>query len=147
VSYEEAPRLTWFELEVCPFQFRLAVATGQNALFGYQPQDGGKVRSFAIRHRGNEEAIKSLLESLHWLLVANAIMESPQVAPEKAFDVQAMTGKAVHVRVAYSDGRRWASVYAEGEVPGNVLTLIDQARYLGAREFEGPAETKPAGTE
>ena len=147
MSSTEQPRLTWFELEVCPFQFRLAVATGQNALFGYQPEDGSKVRSFAMLYRRNQEQLKSLLESLHWLIVANGILDTPQIAPEKAFDVPAMTDKSVHVRVAYSDGRKWASVYSEGEVPANVLTLIDQARYLGVREFEPPAETKPAAAE
>jgi hypothetical protein len=147
MSSTEAPRLTWFELEVCPLQLRLAVATGQNALFGYQPEDGSKVRSYAMRYRRNEEHFKSLLESLHWLLVANAILDTPQTAPDKAFDVQAMSVKSVHLRIAYSDGRKWASVYTEGEAPANVLTLIDQARYLGVREFEAPAEPKPAEAE
>jgi hypothetical protein len=144
MSSTEAPRLTWFELEICPFRFRLAIATGQNALFGYQPEDGGKVRSYAILYRRNQERVKSLLESLHWLIVANAILETAQTSPDKAFYLQAMTDKSVHFRLAYSDGRKWASVYPEGEVPGNVQMLIDQARYLGVHEFEPPTETKPA---
>jgi hypothetical protein len=147
MSSTEEPRLTWFELEVCPFQFRLAVATGQNALFGYQPEDGGRVRSLAISYRRNEEHVKSVLESLHWLIVANGILDTPQTAPDKAFDSQAMTAKSVHVRIAYADDRKWASVYTDGEVPANVQALIDQARYLGVHEFELPAETKPAEAE
>jgi hypothetical protein len=141
------PRLTWFELEVCPFQFRLAVATGQNALFGYQPEDGGRVRSFAMPYRRNEEQVKSLLESLHWLILANGILDTPQTVPEKAFDPPAMTVRSVHVRIAYSDDRKWASVYTDVEAPANVQALIEQARYLGTQEFEHPAETKPAEAE
>jgi hypothetical protein len=147
MSSTEEPRLTWFELEVCPYQFRLAVATGQNALFGYQPEDGGKVRSYAIVYRRNQEQVKSLLESLHWLILANGILDTAQTAPHRAFDDQALVAQSVHVRIAYSDGRQWASVYAEGEVPANVLALIDQARYLGKHEFEPLAETQPAAAE
>jgi len=147
MSSNEEPRLTWFELEVCPFQFRLAVATGQNALFGYQPDDGGKVRSYGLVYRHDQQRVKSLLESLHWLLVANGILDMPQTAPEKAFDPQTMTLESVHVRIAYSDGRKWASVYRDGEVPAKVLTLIDQARYLGVNEFEPPPEVKPTPEE
>jgi hypothetical protein len=147
MSSTEEPRLTWFELEVCPFQFRLAVATGQNALFGYQPEDGGRVRSFAMRYRQNEQSVKSLLESLHWLILANGILDTPQTVPEKAFDPPAMTVRSVHVRIAYSDDRKWASVYTDVEAPANVQALIEQARYLGTQEFEHPAETKPAEAE
>ena len=137
------PRLTWFELEVCIFQLRLAVVPGQTMLYGHKAEDG-KIESSELPYEGHEQRAESLLHSLHWLVRANGILELPEIMPRAAFRMRAMKAKSVHLRIAYSDGRKWASMYLPAEVPANVQALIEQAKYLAAHEFEQPAEVAPA---
>ena len=142
----EEPRLTWFELEVCVFQFRLAVAPDQTALYGVKSEDG-KIHSTDLPFKGNEQRIESLLESLHWLIHANGILDLPETMPREAFLVRPMAVESVHIRIAYSDGRKWASMYLPAEVPAQVQALIEQAKYLGAQELKRPAGTATTQTE
>ncbi|HWB11950.1 MAG TPA: hypothetical protein VG826_22180 [Pirellulales bacterium] len=37
---------------------------------------------------------------------------------------------SLHVRVAYSDNRRWAAVYLLDEMPGNIRALLDESHRL-----------------
>lgn len=134
------PRLTWFELEVCLFQFRLAVVPGQGMLYGFKADDG-QIHSIELPYEGNEQRAQSLLESLHWLIRANGILDIPETMPRAAFRMRAMNQDSVHIRVTYSDHRKWASMYLPDEVPAKVQALIEQARYLARQEFKHAADT------
>jgi hypothetical protein len=132
----EKPRLTWFEVQVCPRQLRFAVVVDQPALFGYLPDGEDQVRNLFMPVPGNQDRLASLLESLDWLLQVNEIPESPQQAPEQAFKQDMMRTESVHITIAYSDGTRWSSVYPLDAVPQNVRNLVEQAKYLGLRSTE-----------
>lgn len=142
MSSTEEPRLTWFELEICIFQLRLAVVPGESMLYGFKTQDG-KIDSVSVPYAGNEQRLDSLLQSLHWLILANNILETPEIMPRAAFRMRAMNADSVHLRIAYSDGRKWASMYLPAEVPANVQAFLDQARFLAEQEFKKPAQATP----
>jgi hypothetical protein len=146
LSSTEQPRLTWFELEICVFQLRLAVVPGQTMLYGFKTEDG-KIDSIELPYEGNEQRADSLLQSLHWLIMANGILDTPETMPRAAFRMRAMGADSVHLRVAYSDGRKWASMCLPAEVPANLHALIEQVRYLAQREFKKPAKATAAKAE
>jgi len=141
MSSTEESRLVWFELEICVFQFRLAVVPGQTTLYGFKLEDG-KIQSVQLPYQGNEQRTESLLESLHWLILANGILDLPEVMPRAAFRMRAMKAESVHLRIAYADGRKWSSLYPPAEVPPQVQALIEQARYLAEQELKPPAKAE-----
>jgi len=146
LSATEESRLTWFELEICVFHLRLAVARGHTMLYGFKGEDG-KITSVELPYEGNEQRADSLLESLHWLILANGILDTPQTMPRAAFSMRAMIAESVHLRIAYSDGRKWASMYLPAEVPANVQAFLEQARYMAEQELKKPAAPTPSGAE
>jgi len=143
MSSTEQPHLVWFELEVCIFQCRLAMVPGQTMLYGVKSEDG-RIHRFELPYQGNEERAESLLESLHWLILANGILDLPEVMPRAAFRMRAMNQDSVHIRIAYSDGRRWASMYLPAEVPAQVQAFIEQAKYLAAQELKQAPNAEPS---
>ena len=143
LSSTEQPRIAWFELEICIFQLRLAVVPGRSILFGFKSEDG-QINSTELRYEGNEQLAESLLQSLHWLVLANGILDTPETMPTAVFRMRAMKAPSVHLRIAYADGRKWSSMYLPAEVPANVQAFIEQARYLAEQEFKKPAQATPA---
>jgi hypothetical protein len=123
-------------LEITPYQFRLAVAAGEDALLGYPPTPGERARARILKHAGNEDRCNNLLESLHWLVVANNILETQESRPRDAFKPRSMVGSSLHILIIYSDERTWRSSYGLNELPQNVASLVEQARYLALQEFD-----------
>lgn len=124
-------RLVWFELEICPGKLRLAVIPGQPVLFGYEPDSGEKGKTILVPYEANEDLVDSLIESLDALVRSNKIFGTSPNAPERAFEGNAMSTPSIHIRIAYSNSRRWASVYTLKDAPPNVRTLVQQCRQLG----------------
>lgn len=143
MSSTEQPRIAWFELEVCIFQLRLAVVPGHSMIYGFKTE-GGALDTVELPYEGNEQRADSLLQSLQWLVVANGILDTPETMPRAAFRMRAMNADSVHLRIAYSDGRKWSSMYLPAEVPANVHAFVEQARFLAEQEFKKPAATAPA---
>jgi len=131
------PRLKQFELEISPLQFRFAVLSGDNMLVGYKPGGADRPHIITTRYQGNEEKVEAMLESLQWLLVANNLPETPVTAPNCVFNPMYMRDPSVHLLFAYSDGRKWGSMYRLDSLPDNVRDLVDQVRYLAIQSVEG----------
>lgn len=146
MSSTEEPRLVWFELEVCPFRFRLAAVEGQVVVYGFRGEDG-QIRSMQLPYQGSELRIRGLLDSLHWLVMANGIMEMPEANSDAAFVQRNMAMDSVHIRVAYSDESVWTSAFPLAAVPPNVQALMDQVSYLAAQEFQPPTGAASQGAE
>lgn len=134
------PYLKQFELELSPVQFRLALLSRDSMLVGYRDSATGKPSTVVARYRGHEQQIDGLLESVHWLLVANDVLDTPETAPKSAFSSKYLKGEAVHLVVAYSNGRTWRSVYEMHAVPDNIRSLVDQAKYLAIQSVEKPPD-------
>jgi len=139
------PELILFEMQVCPSEFRFAIAPGQPLVFGYMTVASARPLTAILPYEGNEARFESLLESLHWLLVANNVLGSPQHEPKQAFVSKVMNDLSVHLRLEYSDGKKWASRYPFAELPENLQTLLEQSKYLGQQELKDdiPAPKSP----
>ncbi len=129
-------QLVLFELQICPSDYRFAVAPEQVLVFGYKEGSDVRPRTAALPYKGNEERFQSLLESLHWLVLANDIMSLPSRDPDKVFEAKYMNDSSIHIQLAYSDGQRWKSRYPLSEVPPNVQALVDQSKYLGQQQLQ-----------
>jgi hypothetical protein len=134
-------RLVWFELQICPHVFRLAVLPGQPVLFGYRPEGGEKSRTTLIPYAGNEALVETLAAGLASLVRANRILGTPPNAPGRAFRKDTMGTASLHIRIAYANGRRWASMYALNDVPSNVRTLLEGSKQLGL-DLLGAAQSR-----
>jgi hypothetical protein len=128
--------LVLFELQICPSDYRFAVAPEQVLVFGYREGSSVRPHTVFVPYQGNEQLVQSVLESLHWLVVANDIMSLPPRDPERVFDPDYMNEPSIHIDLAYSDGQSWKSRYPLAEVPPNVQALVDQSKYLGQQEFK-----------
>jgi hypothetical protein len=137
------PELVLFELQVCPSEYRFAVAPGQPLLFGYKEKGEQMPRTAMLSYEGNEQRFQTLLESLHWLVLANDIMDMSPSAPDRAFLPGPMDTASIHLRIEYADGRSWSSMYSIADAPPSVQALVDQSKYLGAQELKD-AMSKPA---
>jgi hypothetical protein len=69
--------LVWFELQVCPHEFRFALVPRQPVLFGYRPDNGERGRTILVPYAGNEELVDSLIASLDSLVCSNHIFDTP----------------------------------------------------------------------
>ena len=139
-------RLTWFELQLCPLQFRLAILPGQRALIGFSPVEGSEDCTALMPYAGNEAAVDGLLAALDGAIRKNRIFETEQRAPEHAFAEAAMQGASFHFRAAYSDNRRWAAVYPLDELPANVQALLEECQQLGRQTLQA-RELRPLAPE
>lgn len=129
-------RLTWFELQLCPFHFRLAILPGQRALIGFSPVEGSEDCTALMPYAGNEAAVDGLLAALDGAIRKNRIFETEQRTPEHAFAEAAMQTDSLHFRAAYSDNRRWAAVYPWDELPANVQALLEECQQLGRQTLQ-----------
>jgi hypothetical protein len=125
-------RLEWFELQVCPLEFRLAVIPEQPTLIGFGGE-GEEGETALIPYEENAAAVDRLIESLDALVRRHRLFETAMRAPERCFEDDPMQTASLHLRVAYADGTRWAAMYPLAKVPANVQALLDECRELGRR--------------
>lgn len=140
-------QLVLFELQICPAEYRFAVAPEQALVFGYKEGSSVRPRTAVVPYQGNEQRVQSVLESLHWLVTANNITSLPQCDPQRVFDPDYMNEPSIHIHLAYSDGQIWESRYPLAEVPPNVQALVDQSKYLGQQEFKDGLSKPGADTQ
>lgn len=138
--------LTWFELQLCPFHFRLAIIPGQPTLIGFSPDDGNDGDTALMPYEGNEATVDGLLASLDGAIRRNRIFETLPHAPEQAFATAAMQTDSLHFRAAYADNRRWAAFYPLDDMPANVQALLDECRRLGRQTLQA-RELRPLAPE
>jgi hypothetical protein len=129
-------RLVWFELQVCPFEFRLAIIPGQPVLIGYGSGNGEEGQTALMPYEGNEKTVDWLIDSLDARIRTNRIFETPPLAAEQAFTDAAMQTPSLHIRAAYADDKRWAAVFPLNGMPANVQALLEETRQLGKQVIE-----------
>lgn len=129
-------QLTRFELQVCPFQFRLAIVAGQRASIDFAPHARGQGSAILMEYEGNELAIDRLLESIDVEMRKNRLFETQPRAFDEAFAEVFMQTASFHLKAEYSDNCRWAAVYPLDEMPVNVRALLDECQFLGRQTLE-----------
>lgn len=125
------PRLTWFELQVCPSAFRFAALPGQAILIGFDGPEGTSLVPYA---KGARETYLRIMDALNDVVDRHRVLETEMRDPDGAFeDGEAMGGPSLHFRFARGEETAWASVFPLDEMPGNVRALLEECQAL-ARE-------------
>jgi hypothetical protein len=127
---EPIHRLVWFELQIAPASYRFAIMPEQPILIGYEGENGEKGATMLIRYEHVPDVFERTVERVDALVRRSGIMGLPPSDPNRAFDDEAMVDQSVHVRVAYADNTRWASVYGADEIPHAVAGLIHESKAL-----------------
>jgi hypothetical protein len=115
--------IVWFEIQIAPFEFRLAVLPGQPVLFGYSEDEGrpGAAKAFAA---GLADVIRS-----------HPVYRSEPNESAKCFQVETLKTPSLHVRVGWADGKRWATYYPQDAIPPHMAELVRACRRLGVERI------------
>src|SRR5262245_42963219 len=127
--------VTWFELQIAPFEFRLAVLPGQPILFGCTDTGGGQAGTWLLRVKDNPNAAKAFAIGLANVIRTHPVHTSEPNEPDKCFQPDALQTPSLHLRLAWSDGRRWATFYPRGSIPAPIAELVEACRQLGLKEI------------
>jgi hypothetical protein len=137
------PRLTWFELQVCPTTFRFAAVPGQPILIGF----GGPEGTALIRYDEAGETFLGLMDALDDIVRRHRVLDTEMQRPESAFeDEEAMAGPSLHFRFACGDEVSWASVFPLDAMPANVRATLQECEELG-REILATCPTREVSGE
>jgi hypothetical protein len=132
---ERAPRksnpIVWFELQIAPFEFRLAVLPGQPVLFGYSEDQGRPGATWLVRAKENPDAAKAFAAGLANIISSRPVYKAAPNESAKCFEVEALKTPSLHLRLAWADGTRWASFYPRDAIPAEMGELVAACRRLG----------------
>lgn len=128
--------LNRFELQICPFQFRLAIVAGQRASISFASGEQGQSSTVVMHHEGNELAVDGLLESIDAEIRKNRLFETQPRAFDEAFTEVLMRTASLHLKAEYSGKCRWAATYPLDEMPLNVRSLRDECQLLARQTLE-----------
>lgn len=76
-------RLVWFELQVCPFEFRLAVIPGQPVLIGFAGGGQEQGETTLMPYERNRGAVDALVNALDAAIGKSDIFFTPPHAAEQ----------------------------------------------------------------
>jgi len=127
---EPIHRLVWFELQIAPASYRFAIMPEQPILIGYEGENGEKGATMLIRYEHVPDVFERTVERVDALVRKSGIVGLPPRNPDRAFDDSSMADQSVHIRIAYADNTRWASVYGADEIPQAVVGLIHDSKAL-----------------
>ena len=127
--------VTWFELQIAPNEFRLAVLPGQPILFGSSDTADGSGATWLLRVKDNPNAAKAFAIGLADVIRTHRVHASEPNEPDKCFQPDALKIPSLHLRLAWADGRRWATFYRRESIPMSFLELVEACRRLGHKEI------------
>jgi len=127
--------VTWFELQMAPNDLRLAVLPGQPILFGSSDTAGGPAATWLLRVKDNPNAAKAFAIGLADVIKTHPVHASEPNEPDKCFEPDALKTPSLHFRLAWADGRRWATFYRRESIPAPFLELVEACRRLGLKEI------------
>jgi hypothetical protein len=123
--------IVWFELQVAPFELRLAVLPGQPVLFGYSEAEGRPGATWLLRAKENPNAAKAFAVGLADVIRSNPVYKSEPNESAKCFQVDTLKTPSLHLRLAWADGKRWATFYPRDAIPAPLAELVTACRRLG----------------
>ena|SRR5436190_10445738 len=134
--------LNVFMLYVAPFKFRFALFRENKSLtFAYLPTDPnpGRFQLFRQEHKlqivhGEDLKEEPQIRSLVNVLVSsNRVLESPQNAPQNAFQDETQKSPSFHLVVTYEGRGDWMTWYPLDQLPQNMQSLWDDCMALGLK--------------
>jgi hypothetical protein len=138
-------RLEWFEMDECPFQFRLGIVPNQPVLYIDTASAEG---AYVLRRDQAGDAIQLLLDHLTLLISAHRLVETKPTAPERAFSPQVdiNSTNCVQLRFAFDSDVQWASFYEPNALPENVQSFYEECRRF-ARQLIATGGGRPLSPE
>ena len=127
--------IVWFELQIAPFEFRLAVLPGQPVLFGCNEAEGQPAATWLLRVKENPNAVKAFATGLAEVIRAHPVYEGEPREPDKCFQTETLKIPSLHLRIGWADGRRWATFYLRDSIPAPIVKLVDACRRLGMEKI------------
>ena len=127
--------VTWFELQIAPNEFRLAVLLGQPILFGSSDTAAGPPRDLAVSREGQSECGEGFCHRVGGVIRRHPVHASEPNEPDKCFQPAALQIPSLHFRLAWAGGRRWATFYRRESIPAPLLELVEACRRLGLAEI------------
>jgi hypothetical protein len=127
--------VVWFELQVAPLEFRLAVLPGQPVLFGCAESEGQPAATWLLRVKENPNAAKAFATGLAEVIRSHPVHESPPSEPDKCFQPETLKVPSLHLRLAWADGRQWATFHPRDSIPAPMLKLVEACRRLGIEKI------------
>jgi hypothetical protein len=138
-------RLVWFELQIAPATYRFAILPEQPILIGLEGENGEKGVTMLIRYDHVPEVYERIVERISDLVQKSKVMELPPKNPQVAFDDGAIKNPSVHIRIAYSNDRRWASVFEMNKIPKEIETLIQETKKFAKKIMKEQSSEKISG--
>lgn len=123
--------IVWFELQVAPFELRLAVLPGQPVLFGYSEAEGRPAATWLLRAKENPNAARAFAVGLADVIRLHPVYRSEPNESAKCFQADTLNTPSLHVRLAWADGKRWATFYPRDDIPATMAELVTACRRLG----------------
>ncbi len=140
-------RLVWFELQVAPFTYRFAIMPEQPILIGLEGENGEQGATMLIRYDHVPEVYEQTVERVDALVQEHGILSLPLKNPQLAFADEALDHASVHIRIAYADDRRWASVFEVDDLPPEIASLIRETKELARQTMETGSNETITGNE
>lgn len=125
VAFDVSRPITWFEMQIAPFTFRFAVAAGKEVLFSDNaPNSRHPQETFVLEERSD-----LFLSALTAMAAGYGdVFGGPQTAPDRCFTQDMMQQPSFHLRVAWDNHYRWASMYPLNQLPPRVRQLFEDSR-------------------
>lgn len=135
-----ARRLTRFEVHAVSAlparPTRISVVEGEPLLVAPEEREGEIAVALLMAPGDESGTYEDMVENVETLVEESGVLALPRVDPDRCFDDRALENASTHVRIAFSDGTRWASVYDPDRVPvevsalvGDVIRLADRVRH------------------
>jgi hypothetical protein len=123
-------RLSWFELQVAPFDYRFAIIPNQPILIG---SVGEEKATLLLRYEQDPLTFDKIIEQIDSILSKNKIENMIQYNPAKCFDDASLEKASIHLRFMHSDKTKWSSYYSIENIPQEISTLINETKQIGEK--------------
>jgi hypothetical protein len=127
--------IVWFELQIAPAELRLAVVLGQPILFGYRGTPAAPGEVFLLRPEDSPAAAKDVTAGVGDLINAHRILRLPPEDAECSFRPETLQDPSFHLRIAWMDGRRWATYYPAASTPAEMQAFAEACRRMGVKKI------------
>lgn len=121
-------RLTWFELQISPVEYRFAIIPKQPILIGPLGENESII---LVRHEIDPVGYDKTVEKMDKVIQELKVLELPQINPEKCFADKAIEQETIHLRFRYSNNISWSSCYDITNVPPQILKIIEKSKDIG----------------
>lgn len=137
---KDIAKLIWFELELCPHQFRFAIIPDQPILIGFSGEYFGRDKGAVLLVRKEEvpEMFEDIIVKTDKLLKKYKIIDLPRHNADAVFADKNMKEVSLHVRVAY-DNQKLASLFLLNQMPLGMEKFLGELKEFAIKIFDAPS--------